>query len=151
MTNTSKFVEFLIDAKKNGYAANGKKEASSRPNSKDYAFQKYDYYYLDSYLGNKDFVGQEVIWQKDHVFWGMNYNGQLLVAEPPAGFSNFLKEALLNVTPEAPFRGPRFFEKNKYTYACSWEGDIFSFKGSETVCFEGKEIFKLYFHGSYIK
>lgn len=151
MKNTLKFIEFLVDAKKNGYACNGKKEESSRPNSKDYVYQKYDYYYLDSHLSNKDFIGQELIWQKENIFWGMNYIGQFSVSEPPNGFKSFLKESLSNVNVDAPFRGPKFYENGKYTYTCTWDGDVFSFKGSESICYENKEIFKLYFHGGYLK
>ena len=43
MGNVSKFKDFLVEAKRNTYASKAKKEESSRPNSKDYAYKKYNY------------------------------------------------------------------------------------------------------------
>ncbi len=151
MSNLSKFTNFLVKAKQNTYCSGGKKEKSSRPNSNDYAFKLYDYYYLDSYLGNKEFIGEEIIWQNENVFWGMNYNGKLLVEDSPHGFSKFLKEALKNVNEDSPFRGPAKFENNNFTYECNWNGDIQFFNGSETVKHNGLEVFKLNFHGGFLK
>lgn len=151
MNNLSKFTKFLVNAKQNTYYSRGKSENSSRPNSKDYAFKMYDYYYLDSYLGNKDFIGEEIVWQNEKVFWGMNYSGQLLVDDYPHGFSKFLKEALKNVNEDSPFRGPKQFKQNDFTYECSWDGDIDFFNGSETIKHNDQKIFKLNFHGGFLK
>lgn len=151
MYNLSKFTNFLVKAKQNTYCSGGKKEESSRANSKDYAFKMYDYYYLDSYLGNKDFIGEELIWQDEKVFWGMNYNGKLLVEDSPHGFSSFLKEALKNVSPDSPFRGPKKFVKDNFCYECDWNGDVQFFNGTETVKYKNQEVFKLHFHGGILK
>ena len=51
MENQPQFVQFLIEAKKNTYAAGGKLSTPSRPASKDLFFQRGDYTYLDTYLG----------------------------------------------------------------------------------------------------
>lgn len=151
MTDLSKFTKFLVKAKQNTYCSKGKKQDPSRPKSKDYAFKMYDYYYLDSYLGNKAFIGEELIWENEKVFWGMNYNGQLLVDETPHGFSKFLKEALKNVNEDYPFRGPKEFKQENFTYECSWDGDIEFFNGSEIIKHNDKQIFKLHFHGGLLK
>ena len=151
MNDLSKFTKFLVKAKQNTYYSKSKKEYPSRPTSNDYAFKMYDYYYLDSYLGNQSFIGEEIIWENEKVFWGMNYNGQLLVDEHPHGFSNFLKEALKNVNEDSPFRGPKEFKQDDFTYECSWDGDINFFSGTETVKYNDKKIFKLNFHGGLLK
>ena len=151
MNDLSKFTNFLIKAKQNTYCSRGKMEDPSRPKSKDYAFKMYDYYYLDSYLGNKNFIGEEVVWQNESVFWGMNYNGQLLVNDCPHGFSKFLKEALKNVNEESPFRGPKEFKQDNFTYECSWDGDINFFNGIEIIKYNNEKIFKLNFHGGFLK
>lgn len=147
MSETLQFKKFLTEAKQNTFANGGKTEKSSRPHSKDYAFKKYNYYYLDSCIGDTNIIGEELVWQSEKLFWGMNYNGKLLVPDAPYGFISFLKEALRNCDADSPFRGPKHFENNKYSYECSYDGDIESFNGVETIKYNGEEIFKLHFHG----
>ena len=147
MGDLIKFTNFIVEAKRNTYASGAKKEKSTRPNSKDYAYKKYDYYYHDSYIGNKNFIGEELVWQDEKVCWGMNYKGELLVNDIPSGFSKFLKKSLQNVSEESPFRGPKYFENGDFVYKCNWDGTISSFNGVESIFHCGQEIYKLYFHG----
>ena len=96
MGDICKFKSFIVEAKKNTYASGAKKEPSSRPNSKDYAYKKYSYYYLDSHIGDKEFIGEELVWHNEKVCWGMNYKGQVLVNETPSGFNKFFMAEVLN-------------------------------------------------------
>ena len=57
-------------------------------------YKKYNYYYLDSHVGDKEFIGEELVWHNEKVCWGMNYKGQVLVNEAPSGFNKFLRSAL---------------------------------------------------------
>ena len=52
--------KFLVNAKRSTYAAQKGKIPSSRKHSKDLAFKENDYYYLDSYFGEKDFSREEI-------------------------------------------------------------------------------------------
>lgn len=151
MENQSHFVQFLIEAKKSTYAADGKLSASSRPGSKDLSFQQGDYTYLDTYLGDLDFIGEEVVWRQGKPLWGMNYYGIMLVAEVPQEFSHCLKGALSSVSPEAPFRGPASFQYGSLHYICKWKGDIDRFEGNEQILENGKEIYRLVFHGGSLR
>ncbi|MBE6053430.1 MAG: XRE family transcriptional regulator [Clostridium sartagoforme] len=151
MGDLSKFKEFIVEAKRNTYASEAKKAKPTKPNSKDYSYKKYDYYYHDSYLGNNNFIGEELVWKDEKVFWGMNYRGELLVDEPPTGFSKFLKKALKNVSEHNPFRGPEFFSEGDLTYKCNWDGEIDSFSGFESILHCGKEVYRLHFHGGKLK
>jgi Domain of unknown function (DUF5680) len=151
MGDLLKFKNFIIEAKKNTYASGAKKETPSRPNSKDYAYKKFNYYYLDSHLGDREFIGEELVWENEKVSWGMNYKGQILVDELPSGFNNFLKKSLKNVSDDCPFRGPKYFKEDDFIYQCNWDGDLTSFNGMESILHNGIEIFKLYFHGGSLK
>ncbi|MCR1951024.1 DUF5680 domain-containing protein [Clostridium sp. DSM 100503] len=151
MGDLSKFKDFIVEAKKNTYASGAKKEKSSRPNSKDYAYKKYNYYYLDSHVGDKEFIGEELVWLSEKVCWGMNYKGQVLVNETPSGFNKFLKKALKNVSEDSPFRGPKYFEDEDFIYECKWDGDLSLFNGVESISHKGNEVFRLYFHGGNLK
>ncbi len=151
MENQSQFVRFLIEAKKNTYAAGGKLSAPSRPGSKDLFFQQGDYSYLDTYLGDLDFIGEEAVWREGKPLWGMNYYGIMLTDEIPEEFSHCLKGALSRVPEEAPFRGPASFQYGELGYICHWNGNVDRFEGSEEILDNGKGIYRLVFHGGSLR
>ncbi|NLU51326.1 MAG: XRE family transcriptional regulator [Clostridiaceae bacterium] len=150
MYNEQRFRDFIVEAKRATYAGYGKETESSRIKSRDLPYEKGDLKYLDSYLGESQFIGEEVVWYNDEPIWGMNYYGTL-IDEPFEGFGDFLKSALRLVTPEAPYRGPKYFCKDEMEYICSWEGDITFFEGREEIRFKGKPVYRLVFHGGKIR
>ena len=100
-------IDFLIKAKRVTYAGKGAETESSRPNSHDLQYVEGKLKYIDTYLGGLKFAGQEALWNENIPFWSMNYTGRVI----GNNFSgNFLKEALLNVTEEYPFRGPLHYK-----------------------------------------
>jgi hypothetical protein len=145
------FLEFLVEAKKQTYAGGGALTQPSRKNSKDLKYENGDYQYYDTYLGDVDFIGEEVVWHCGQPVWGMNYYGWMLVEKIPDGFSKCLKGALSAVPQAAPFRGPEQFLDGDFKYQCRWEGNVENFLGSEEIFFHGKIIYKLHFHGGRIK
>jgi hypothetical protein len=151
MESQTQFVQFLIEAKKNTYASDGKLSTPSRPGSKDLLFQQGDYLYLDTYLGSVDFIGEEAVWHQQRPIWAMNYYGTMLTDEVPEGFSHCLKGALQSVPVEAPYRGPACFRDGLFEYACIWKGDIDQFEGTEQILVSGKEIYRLVFHGGSLR
>ena len=143
-----KTVEFLIRAKRATYAGKGAETASSRPGSHDLVYSEGDLTYYDTYLGGGRFAGEEALWKSGVPFWSMNYAGRV-TGTPFSG--DFLKEALLHVPEDAPYRGPETFEKDGYCYSCAAEGDSDWFQGKETICFRGIPIYECYFHGGTIR
>lgn len=141
---------FIVEAKRNTYATGGGTQVEpSRPGAKDYPYVRDNYQYLDSYVGELDFAGQEVVWKDSKAVWAMNYYGA--TADPIEGFPEFLFEALKQVSPEAPFRGPAQFSSGPFEYLCSWSGDPGKFSGEEQILYRGRVIFRLLFHGGYVK
>ena len=96
-------VGFLIRAKQATYAGKGAETASSRVNSHDLVYREGEYMYYDTYLGGDKFAGEEALWISEVPYWSMNYVGRV-TGENFSG--DFLKEALLNVPEDKPFRGP---------------------------------------------
>jgi hypothetical protein len=143
--------QFLVKAKINTYAGDGNLSAPSRPDSKDLHYKEGDFLYIDSYFGSSDFIGQEVVYEKQKPIWGMNYYGKMLTDEIPSGFIKFLKSALKEVSVENPFRGPELFQQDEFTYKCSVKGGLSEFKGVEIIYLDNIEIYRLFFHGGYIK
>ncbi len=140
-------IEFLIRAKKATYAGKGAEAASSRPASHDLVYREGDLLYIDTYLGGERFAGEEALWIAGVPCWSMNYAGRV-TGSPFSG--DFLKEALLHVPPEKPFRGPERFVLGPYAYACGVECDFTWFHGRETIALDGREIYACLFHGGLI-
>ena len=141
-------VDFLIKAKQATYAGKGAETISSRIGSHDLAFRKGDYLYYDTYLGGDRFAGEEALWIAGVPFWSMNYVGRV-TGEPFSG--DFLKEALLHVPEEKPYRGPQQYENGDYTYRCESDGSFDWFQGTETIAYRGKTIYECRFHGGIIR
>jgi hypothetical protein len=144
--------KFIVQAKINTYAGDGALSESSRPSSKDLYYKSGDYSYIDSYFGEINFIGQEVVFYKNWAVWGMNYFGEMLNDAPiPEGFSECLKGALSLVTELAPYRGPESFAIGDFKYSCFFEGEFESFYGEETISYKGEDIYFLKFHGGMTK
>jgi hypothetical protein len=141
-------VDFLIKAKQATYAGKGAETASSRVRSHDLIYREGDYMYYDTYLGGDKFAGEEALWISEVPFWSMNYAGRV-TGDNFSG--DFLKEALLRVPEEKPFRGPDEYTDGDYTYKCDIDGGFEWFQGYETISYKGALIYECYFHGGLIK
>lgn len=140
-------IKFLIKAKKNTYAGKGPETTPSKPNSHDFIFEEGDYMYYDTYFGGTRFVGEEALWIKDKPIWSMNYAGRV-IGENFNG--DFLKEALLNVPFDKPFRGPNIYMRGDYTYKCEIDGEFEWFQGYEYILYNDRKIYECHFHGGII-
>ena len=144
----TKVIDFLIRAKKATYAGKGAQAPSSRINSHDYNYAEEGLLYLDTYLGGEKFAGEEAVWQENTPIWSMNYVGRV-VAE---GFSgDFLKEALLRVPEEYPYRGPLEYTNGVFAYRCTVNGDFEWYYGSEVILKNGEIVYECLFHGGIIR
>ncbi|MFS0839013.1 DUF5680 domain-containing protein [Paenibacillus sp. 1P03SA] len=140
---------FIVEAKKNAYAAGAASgDVPSRPGAKNFPYAAGSYSYLDSYYGESDFAGQELVRRNGTPLWALNYYGTTL--NPVDGFPEFLLECLGKVTEAAPFRGPEQYRDERFEYNCFWSGDISRFKGEERLLHRGEMIFTLTFHGGFI-
>ncbi len=150
MAYRPEFIPFLLRAKRATYAAGAAPTGSSRPTSSDLRYTDSDYLYLDTYLGSRDFIGEEAVWFQGNPIWGMNYHGVMLVEPIPDGFFEILRAALFAAPAEAPFRGPAEFNLGDFRYACRWQGNIERFTGQEWIEHRGCRIYELNFHGGKI-
>jgi hypothetical protein len=137
-------VEFLIKAKQATYAGKGAETDPSREKSHDLIYRDGDYMYYDTYLGTAKFAGEEALWIKNTPSWSMNYIGRV-TGENFSG--DFLKEALLHIPEDKPFRGPEKYTNGDYTYECEISGDYEWFQGKEVISYKGSQIYEGVFHG----
>lgn len=141
-------VNFLVRAKKATYAGKGSESQATRPHSHDLIYSENNLKYIDTYLGSSYFAGEEALWLDDQPFWAMNYVGRVV----NDGFeSNFLKECLLKVPIEMPFRGPRENRKGDLLYTCEVIGDFKWFSGKEMIFKGDVKVYECLFHGGKIR
>ena len=143
-----RIIGFLIRAKKATYAGKGAETASSRPASHDLVYKEDDLMYLDTYLGGGKFAGEEALWKDGKPFWSMNYAGRV-TGDNFSG--DFLKEALLRVPEDKPFRGPENYKNGGYEFNCKVTGEFEWFQGYETISYKGEQIYECFFHGGIIE
>ena len=142
-------ISFLCKAKRKTYAGKSQEESvSSRKLSHDLFYNEGNYEYFDTYLGGEKFTGEEAVWCNGIPIWAMNYSGRVLGED---FLGDFLKEALLLVPKEAPFRGPALHQNGVYTYHCTTNGDFQWFQGKEEIFSGDKKVYECYFHGGSVK
>lgn len=139
---------FLIEAKKKTYAGKGAEVTPSRPESHDLQYEDGKWLYIDTYLGGEYFSGEEAVWENHHPVYSMNYCGRVLSQE---FVGDFLKEALLRVPLDKPYRGPSYYESGDYTYHCKVDGTIEWYQGYEEIYCGNRKIYECYFHGGLVK
>jgi len=136
--------------KKNTYAGKGEGRIES-DDSKNLQYKEGDYIYRDRYFGSERFGGEEVVWFKGKPVWLMNYYGGIeKKAVDSEKIFAFLRNALLQVSPDKPFRGPRFCREDDFKYTNSSTGDIICFKGTEKATFRRETIHRLGYAGGII-
>lgn len=77
----------------------------------------------------------------------MNYSGRV-IGDNFSG--DFLKEVLLSVSKDNPYRGPMIYERGEYRYHCIIDGEFQWFKGYEEIYFRSEKIYECIFHGGII-
>jgi len=146
----------LIEAKIKPYA-NKKvpRISSSRLNSKDYEYSNGNMIYHDTYFGELNFIGEEVVYVDNQIYWAMNYYGVTL--DQSLGgeiMDKVLRPALMKVGEEEnliPVRGPREFVVGEYRYTFEVVGDMTYFNGIEKIYKNDIEIYNLRCTGGLIK
>ena len=146
------FIDFLIKAKKSTYAsAQGDSKKILDDGGKEFTFLEGKYLYRDRYFGSGQFIGEEVVFFNDRAAWVMNYSGRILnKTTSEKEVYDFLKQSLMQVSEQSPFRGPAGFLSGDYKYKCEFEGNPDSFVGTETIYHKSMKVYELYFHGGMI-
>jgi len=131
---------FLVVAKKNGYAG-GKEKKRETDGSKTFTFQKGNFHYIDNYAGSYQAPGNEIVrWKREdgQRIWQMSYSGGMLPKfwgdEKLSHITfEFLRNMLMRINPDSPFKGPPKYENKDFIYETWAEGDIQRFSGKEQI------------------
>ncbi|MBI4037346.1 hypothetical protein HY385_02895 [Candidatus Daviesbacteria bacterium] len=137
--------EFIIEANKNTWAADGTEVKPERLGYKELEYENDLWRLRDSYTGYFRAPGMTTVYHKDRPVWTMAYggHGQTEGYEDKARQTfQFLRAALMRVTPELPFRGPERYKEggNLYTFKML-DGDIVDGLWKEEITENGVLIF----------
>lgn len=146
-------VEFIVHAKANTYVGKGQKLLPYRLGSHDLQFFEGDWAYHDSYLGENDFIGEEAVYFRGKVVWGMNYFGRILLPEliTSAQAGEVIQRSLSEMYREGRFLGGFERTLGEFTYHDANGGDELFFTGREWISRGGKMAYELVYHGGLVR
>jgi hypothetical protein len=141
--------QFIVRAKQATYVGNGQELLPYRLGSKDLQFKGGDFVYHDSYLGESDFIGQEIVYYRRQSVWGQNYFGWILqpskITSAQAG--KMIKKSLSQLYNEGRFLGGFEYRDNALHYVDTNAGNTLSFHGIEYIYLGEELVYKLAYHG----
>lgn len=149
---TSDFISFLINAKINTWAGEGKKDRK-KDYSRNYYYNEGDFEYKDQYFGNLMDGGREIVFFKNRPIWIMCYHGGVLreYNVQSTGIFTFLRKALSSSPIEFPVRGPASFTNREYIYKNSYSGDLYFFYGTEIIFCRKVKVYRRTYVGGEIR
>ncbi len=144
---------FIVRAKAATYVGSGQKLLPYRLGSHDLQFADGDWAYHDSYLGESDFIGEEIVYFQRQVVWGLNYFGYLL---QPDRFSSAQAGQVIKISLTRLYQEDRFLGGFEHTvddlrYVDTNAGDVSLFHGKEWIEREGQIVYELLYHGGLVK
>lgn len=156
--SNSRLAAFLVAAKRRTYAGLDDDATVSSPilrGSKQLEYSESDLSYRDIYFGMAFFVGQETVTASERVIWSMSYAGGVSPDITDRGkflaIYALLRQALLAIGEDRPFRGPGQFEEGNLRYVNESEGDLSGFGGTERIYLGGIRVYGLRYSGGILR
>jgi hypothetical protein len=145
---------FLIEAKRRTYAGLDDDATVSQPllsGSKQLEYRDGPFAYRDIYFGMAFFVGQETVSKNERAIWSMSYSGgvrpEIVDRTQMVSTYKFLRQALLAVNRNLPYRGPASFSIGDKKYLNRVEGALDRFRGTEEISERDSTIYQLHYSG----
>lgn len=152
MINQKQLNDFLVKAKKTGYASgNNANKIKEKNKSKTITFKDGNWRYYDNYFGGEPYGGEEIVSFKNQPVYMMVYYGSV-----DKSIKNFkevykcLQEALTLIPKDKPFRGPKFYQNGDFTYRNWFNGKITNFSGIEKIYLGKKKIYEAKYVGGLV-
>lgn len=141
----SELAEFIVEGHMRGWAAEGSEIEPIFPGMKSIYYQRGSWEYRDNYFDYFRAPGFTVISQDNKPVWMMAYFGAGItpryeqIAKPAFAF---LRRALMQVTPDMPFRGPSEYKEKDWAYRFKLvRGSIEDFLWEEEILSDGDLVF----------
>lgn len=149
--NKESLRRFLIDSNKAGYAGGEEKKWIKEPDgSTTIPFEKGEFRSHDNFFGGEPYAGRAIVFYKDKPVWMMVYYGWVAEGVKNGPVYAFLRNALMKMPKDAPFRGPNEFKDGEFIYTNNWNGDIERYSGEEQIAQGEKFIYKANYIGGFV-
>ncbi len=145
-------VDFIMRAKSATWNGDGIASLSYPPGLRDLQYDEPRLAHLDSYFGDTNFLGQEVVWHEGKAIWVMNYHGQIIRPETYGGAraGTTSQVGRQRVYDQGTFLGEHKFELEHSTFHMTTTGDLAAFSGSEWHEIDGDTVYRFDFHGGIV-
>jgi len=152
LNSNQEMINFILLAKQASYVGGGNKLLPYRLGSHDLQFFKDDWAYHDCYLGESDFIGEEIVYYRGKVVWGMNYFGRILQPEKitSAQAGAIIQQSLSKMYQSGRFLGGFQYTVGEFSYTDTNEGDPLYFTGREWIDLKGEMVYQLLYHGGMV-
>lgn len=143
--------QFLIESNKAGYAGGEEKKwIKETDGSTTIPFVKGKFNSHDNFFGGEPYGGRVVIFQDKKPFWIMVYYGWVDNNADTNPIYKILRNALMHMPDEAPFRGPKEYSEGEYIYKNTWNGYIDNYSGEEQIIQGNKIIYESHYMGGLV-
>lgn len=152
LNSNQEMINFILLAKQASYVGGGNKLLPYRLGSHDLQFFKDDWVYHDCYLGESDFIGEEIVYYRGKVVWGMNYFGRILQPEKitSAQAGAIIQQSLSKMYQSGRFLGGFQYTVGEFSYTDTNEGDPLYFTGREWIDLKDEMVYQLLYHGGMV-
>ncbi|MFW6109932.1 MAG: DUF5680 domain-containing protein [Patescibacteria group bacterium] len=143
--------KFLLTSNKVGYASGDEaKQIEEEDGSTTIVFEQGGWKSHDNYFGGEPYGGRIVVFYKDNPIWIMVYYGWVKKNAEADLVYEFLRESLLQMPEDYPFRGPQKYEKGKFVYLNTWQGEVDRLSGEEEIRQDKEVVYKASYLGGFI-
>jgi len=143
--------QFIYNASRATYASGDESIKVKQPDgSTTIEYREDDWAFHDNYFGGEPYGGREVVFYQGKAMWMMVYYGFVHIEIGNAEVYGVLMEALCHTTVEAPYRGPKLFEKDNWRYENKLEGEVGNFHGTEKIYRDGQCVYEASYIGGLV-
>jgi hypothetical protein len=143
--------QFLVDSNKAGYAGGEEKKWIKEPDgSTTIPFEKGVWSSHDNFFGGEPYGGRTIVFHEGKPYWMMVYYGWVEEGIESNPIYGILRNALMGMPEDYPYRGPKEYKEGEYTYTNTWEGEVDRFTGEERITRGEKIVYKANYLGGLV-
>lgn len=126
--------QFLFDSNQAGYATGEEKQwIKETDGSTTIPFSKGSFSSHDNFFGGEPYGGRLVVSLEGHPVWIMVYYGRVEPTADTDAVYKILRQALMHMPSNAPFRGPSDLSLGSLQYINQWTGNVEKYQGTESI------------------
>lgn len=143
--------KFLIETNNAGYAGGDEKKwIKEADGSTTIPFEKDEWRSHDNFFGGEPYGGRVVVFYKGKAVWMMVYYGWVVEGEDANKVYATLRNALMRMPEDYPFRGPKEYQDGETIYTNNWQGELDRFSGEEKITQGEKLIYQANYMGGLV-